>query len=124
MSSEKKIKFFSDFVSKREGKDSYIVGRRKLNRYIEVSNDAYEIIKSIMELENLELVKHELSSFSTYEIENFISELVELNFLEIINGELITSENIQKKGISFPWISQKVLKIIFNKVTIFYGHYI
>ncbi|HEM3618034.1 TPA: hypothetical protein U1C25_000616 [Streptococcus suis] len=119
MSSEKKIKFFSDFVSKREGKDSYIVGRRKLNRYIEVSDDAYEIIKSIMELENLELVKHELSSFSTYEIENFISELVELNFLEIINGELITSENIQKKGISFPWISQKVLKIIFNKVTIF-----
>ncbi|GGE23601.1 hypothetical protein GCM10011510_00860 [Streptococcus himalayensis] len=105
-------------MCKKEGENSYIVGRRNLNRYIEISEDAYEIIKSIMELENLELVKYKLFSFSTDEIENFISKLVELNFLEIFNGELITSENINKRGISFPWIRQRVLKRIFNKVTI------
>jgi len=116
---ETKIRFFPDFVFKKEGEKSYIAGRKNLNRYIEISEDAYEIIKSIVKLEDLDLIKQELYSFSEGEIEDFIDQLVELNFLEIYEGKLITSETINKKGFSFPWISQRILKCIFNKVTIF-----
>ncbi|MCE2079552.1 hypothetical protein ACXOJ5_09025 [Streptococcus thermophilus] len=116
---ETKIRFFPDFVFKKEGEKSYIAGRKNLNRYIEISEDAYEIIKSIVKLEDLDLIKQELYSFSEGEIEDFIDQLVELNFLEIYEGKLITSETINKKGFSFPWISQRILKCIFNKVIIF-----
>lgn len=104
---------------KKEGEKCYIAGRKNLNRYIEISEDAFEIIKSIVKLEDLDLIKQELYSFSEGEIEDFIDQIVELNFLEIYEGKLITSETINKKGFSFPWISQRILKCIFNKVTIF-----
>ena len=60
-SSKTEIKFFSDFVYKKEGTasyiTSYIIGRKSLNRYVEISNDTYEIIESILKLEDLDLVK-------------------------------------------------------------------
>lgn len=49
-SSETEIKFFSDFVYKKEGTASYIIGRKSLNRYVEISNDAYEMIELILKL--------------------------------------------------------------------------
>ena len=68
---------------KNEGEKCYIAGRKNLNRYIEISEDGFEIIKSIVKLEDLDLIKQELYSFSEGEIEDFIDQLVELNFLEI-----------------------------------------
>ncbi len=56
-SSKTEIKFFSDFVYKKEGTASYIIGRKSLNRYVEISNDTYKIIELILKLEDLDLVK-------------------------------------------------------------------
>ena len=106
------IEFFSDFFLRQESKETIIIGRTSINKYIEIPYDTIGIINDIY---HQKIILDEYDNYEVEDIDEFIRNLIELNFIEYADGKKFESETINIDGISFPLITQDILKKIFTK---------
>jgi putative peptide zinc metalloprotease protein len=104
--------------------------RKDSKRFIienQVSGDFYEMpeicidaIQLIIQGEQLGKIERELKAKYPYEevdILNFAEQLIDSDLIDRINGTKIKNQERQKEKLGFLWISSKIGKMFFNKVT-------
>lgn len=108
--------FFEDLVVFDEGEEEVYIGRTLLNRFILVPRIAGYIIEEIRSGKTLSSVKSDLISKEIeVDLEDFISSLLSLNFVNKVGENVIPSEERAKKGgITFEFVKQKYVKWIFS----------
>lgn len=115
------IEFFSDFFLRQESKETIIIGRTSINKYIEIPYDTIGIINDIY---HQKIILDEYDNYEVEDIDEFIRNLIELNFIEYADGKKFESETINIDGISFPLITQDILKKIFYCITYLFNYYL
>lgn len=108
---------FDDLVVFDEGEEEVYIGRTSLNRFILVPSIAGEIVTSLINGKNLDVISEELNQRNIeVDLSDYVENLINLNFIKTVDGVEYESELIPKKnGLTMKFIKQKHVKWIFSK---------
>ena len=67
------IEFFSDFFLRQESKETIIIGRTSINKYIEIPYDTIGIINDIY---HQKIILDEYDNYKVEDIDEFIRNLI------------------------------------------------
>lgn len=110
-----RIKFFDDIIFRKE-KNSFILGRENIDKYIEIPEVAGLIIEKLLYSNSInEVIVYLKNNNLEIDLLDFVYNLYQLNFIEKINNIVIESENFKRNGLTFKFINRDYLKFLNNK---------
>lgn len=104
----------------RKDKKRFIIEDQVSGEFYEMPEICIDAIQLINQGEQLGEIERRLKAKYPYEevdLINFAEQLIELHLIDSINGAKIDKQEKQKEKLGFLWISPKIGKFFFNKVT-------
>jgi putative peptide zinc metalloprotease protein len=104
----------------RKDKKRFIIEDQVSGEFYEMPEICIDAIQLINQGEQLGEIERRLKAKYPYEevdLINFAEQLIELHLIDSINGTKIEKQEKQKEKLGFLWISPKIGKFFFNKIT-------